>query len=91
MKKESPGRLRSLLAAGSLMTVGLTMALSVGIGVMGGWMLDQWLRTRWLAIAGLLLGVVAGFQQLIRAVIAANRFQDEADRLERAGRDDQKI
>jgi len=36
-----------------------------------GWLigvgLDKWLRTTWLYIVGLLLGIAAGFVQLIRA------------------------
>ena len=37
-----------------------------------GWLigvgLDKWLHTTWLYIAGLLLGIVAGFVELIRTV-----------------------
>ena len=38
-----------------------------------GWLLgvalDRWLHTTWLNIAGLLLGIVAGFVELIRTVM----------------------
>lgn len=78
------GRLRGLMAAGSLLTVGLTLALSVAIGVMGGWALDQWLETRWFVIVGALLGIAAGFKQLFRTVAQAGRLQDEFERQERA-------
>ena len=37
-----------------------------------GWLiglaLDHWLHTRWLYLVGLILGIVAGFVQLIRLV-----------------------
>ena len=38
-----------------------------------GWLigagLDQWLHTTWLYLAGILLGIAAGFIELIRAVL----------------------
>ena len=38
-----------------------------------GWLigvgLDRWLHTTWLYIVGLLLGIVAGFVELVRSVI----------------------
>lgn len=40
-----------------------------------GWLLgaglDRWLHTKWLYLAGLLLGIVAGFVELIRAVTSS--------------------
>lgn len=42
-----------------------------------GWLigagLDRWLRTTWLNIVGLLLGIVAGFVELIRTVVKDSR------------------
>jgi ATP synthase protein I len=39
-----------------------------------GWLvgvaLDRWLHTRWLYLVGLILGIIAGFVQLIRMVSA---------------------
>ncbi len=38
-----------------------------------GWLIgsacDRWLHTRWLYIAGLILGIVAGFVELIRTAM----------------------
>ena len=38
-----------------------------------GWLigagLDRWLHTTWLYLAGLILGIVAGFVELIRSVV----------------------
>ncbi len=52
-----------------LSTVGLTLAIAVGIGAMGGLYLDGYLGTEpWLTIAGVLLGSAAGFHQLIREI-----------------------
>ena len=50
-----------------LSTVGLTLAIAVGIGAVGGLYLDGYLGTQpWLTILGVLLGSAAGFHQLIR-------------------------
>ncbi len=52
-----------------LSTVGLTLAIAVGIGAVGGLYLDDYLGTEpWLTILGVLLGSVAGFHQLIREI-----------------------
>jgi len=41
-----------------------------------GWLvgeaLDRWLHTTWLYLAGLILGIVAGFVELIRAALSAD-------------------
>ncbi len=40
-----------------------------------GWLvgvaLDRWLRTTWLYIAGLIVGIIAGFVELIRAALSS--------------------
>jgi F0F1-type ATP synthase assembly protein I len=40
-----------------------------------GWLiglaLDHWLHTTWLYLAGLILGIVAGFAELIRTVVSS--------------------
>ena len=47
---------------------GLTIFFSV-ISCMGiGWALDRWLGTRWLMVAGIILGSVIGFSQFIRII-----------------------
>jgi ATP synthase protein I len=48
---------------------------AVVVGWLGGSALDHWLHTHWLYLAGLLLGIVAGFVELIRAVLRSA--QDE--------------
>jgi F0F1-type ATP synthase assembly protein I len=41
-----------------------------------GWLmglaLDHWLHTTWLYLAGLIIGIIAGFVQLIRTVTSSN-------------------
>ena len=40
-----------------------------------GWLigvgLDRWLHTTWLSVAGLILGVIAGFVQMVRMAMAS--------------------
>ena len=68
-----------------LSTVGLTLALSIGIGILMGMWLDNWLQSRGVQTKGFmvilftLFGIGAGFQQLIRTVIRANREQEAED------------
>jgi F0F1-type ATP synthase assembly protein I len=62
-----------------LATVGMTLAFSVGIGIGIGLLLDRWLKTNWWVIVFTLVGVAAGFKQLIQAVIQAGREQEELD------------
>jgi F0F1-type ATP synthase assembly protein I len=39
------------------------------VGWLIGMALDHWLHTTWLYIVGLILGIVAGFVELIRTVV----------------------
>jgi ATP synthase protein I len=40
---------------------------SVVSGLIVGWLLDRWLKTSpWLLVAGLVLGMAAGFYELVR-------------------------
>ena len=80
------GPFRELRVAAMLSTVGLTLALSVAIGAGIGYLLDRWLRTNWLVIVFTIIGVGAGFKQLIQTVIRAGREQDEMEAQDRAAR-----
>jgi F0F1-type ATP synthase assembly protein I len=39
------------------------------LGWLAGAALDRWLHTNWLYVAGLILGIVAGFVELIRTAM----------------------
>jgi len=45
------------------------------VGWLGGVALDRWLHTQWLYLLGLILGIVAGFVQLIRMVSSSEADQ----------------
>ncbi len=48
-----------------------------------GWLigvgLDKWLHTTWLYLAGLLVGILAGFVQLIRLVVQTEKDEKSGD------------
>ncbi len=54
--------------SGMAYAAGLTLFFSV-LTFMGlGWLLDRWLGTSWLLIAGILLGACVGFYEFIRII-----------------------
>jgi len=53
--------------------LGVTLPAATLIGWLAGAWLDKKLHTSWLYLAGLLLGIAAGFFQLIRAAMAAEK------------------
>ena len=56
-------------AAMLLSTIGMVLVASTFGGFLIGYALDRWLGTGpWLSIAGLALGIAAGFLELIRIV-----------------------
>ena len=55
-------------------SIGLELGLSVAIGVLVGWWLDQHLGTTpWLMLLWLVLGSIAGFRGVVRAVKRADK------------------
>jgi F0F1-type ATP synthase assembly protein I len=41
------------------------------VGWLAGAALDRWLHTTWLYLVGLILGIIAGFVELIRTVLSS--------------------
>ena len=63
-------------------SVGIELGLSVGIGLLIGFYMDRWLGTEpWLMLLWLVLGLIAGFRGVFRAVARADRAA-EIDRQE---------
>jgi F0F1-type ATP synthase assembly protein I len=46
----------------------LALPAATVVGLIIGWCLAKWLHHDWLEIAGLLLGIAAGFVELVRTV-----------------------
>ena len=51
----------------------MTMPAATVVGWLIGLGLDRWLHTSWLYLVGLLLGIAAGFVELIRTVMRDER------------------
>jgi F0F1-type ATP synthase assembly protein I len=43
------------------------------VGLLIGWGLEKWLHRDWLLIVGLLLGIAAGFVELVRTVTSSEK------------------
>jgi ATP synthase protein I len=72
MKRDARG-MRALRNAAQLSAIGLTLVLATVIGFGMGFLLDRWLGTRpWLMMLFTILGIVAGFVEMIRAVTRAS-------------------
>jgi ATP synthase protein I len=68
--------LRGLVRAESMVQIALALPLSALIGWGIGDLLDHKLHQSWIAVVGLLLGVAAGFTQVIRLAIDVNHRDD---------------
>jgi F0F1-type ATP synthase assembly protein I len=59
--------------SGIAYAAGLTIFFAV-LSFMGiGWVLDRWLGTSWLMVAGIILGAVVGFYEFIRIISQLNK------------------
>jgi F0F1-type ATP synthase assembly protein I len=68
--------LQGLVRAESMVQIALAVPLSTVIGWgLGAW-LDSKLHQSWMGIAGVVLGAVAGFVQVVRVANHANRTGD---------------
>ena len=68
--------LHGLVRAESMVQIALAVPLSTVIGWgLGAW-LDNKLHQSWIGIAGVVLGAVAGFVQVVRVANHANRKND---------------
>ncbi|MBV9085859.1 MAG: AtpZ/AtpI family protein [Acidobacteriaceae bacterium] len=52
--------------------IGLMLPAATFVGWIIGALLDRWLHTTWLYLAGLIFGIAAGFVQLIRSVTGSH-------------------
>jgi F0F1-type ATP synthase assembly protein I len=53
--------------------IGFIIPGAVLAGFLLGKLLDYWLHARWISIAGVCLGAVAGFAQMVRLALSATR------------------
>jgi ATP synthase protein I len=59
--------------AGRMSQVAFVLPAATVLGWLGGTAMDHWLHTSWISLVGLVLGIVAGFVDLIRTVIANSK------------------
>ena len=68
-----------LVGFGKYGTVGMDFAVSVVLGMLGGWWLDgKFGSSPWLMIAGMVMGVAVGFNLLFKTVKKLNMELDRA-------------
>jgi ATP synthase protein I len=68
-KKDSGDRQSFWLQVGRYSQLAFVLPAALVVGWLIGAGLDKWLRTTWLYLAGILLGIVAGFVELIRTAL----------------------
>ena len=51
----------------------MVLPMCTVVGLVIGWALGKWLHHEWLEIAGLLFGIAAGFVELVRAAMGAEK------------------
>ena len=68
-----PDKGRSIASAARYSEIGFIIPAAVFLGYALGWLLDRWLHTHWLYLAGVIFGAVAGFTQMIRSAVALSR------------------
>jgi F0F1-type ATP synthase assembly protein I len=70
-----PERKNFLALAARYSGLALALPASTFVGWVLGKLLDHWLHTTWLYLAGLIVGSIAGFVELIRAVTSSESNQ----------------
>jgi F0F1-type ATP synthase assembly protein I len=58
---------------GRYSTLGFVVPAAIILGLLIGHLLDRWLNTTWITLAGLFVGCITGFGALIRGIIQSNK------------------
>ena len=72
----SQGKDRKSMSMASLARyseIGFIVPAAVILGLIVGRLIDRWLGTNWIYIAGVIFGAIVGFIQLIRMVMRAEK------------------
>ncbi len=76
METAGPGMVddrRTWMQVSRFIELGVLLPACTFIGWLIGTGLDKWLHTSWLYLVGLIVGIAAGFVQLIRTVLKAEK------------------
>jgi F0F1-type ATP synthase assembly protein I len=68
--RDGPGKKKDngLVLAVKYSHIGFALPAGVFVGWAVGAMLDKWLGTKWITIVGVIVGIIAGFVEMMRAV-----------------------
>ena len=72
LDSDRPEKKSMLVQLASYSQLAFTLPAATVAGWLIGLALDHWLHTTWLYLAGLILGIVAGFVELIRTVTSSD-------------------
>ena len=75
MEQPSPSKKSLWVLIGRYSQIAFIFPAATFAGWLMGIALDRWLHTKWLYLVGLILGIIAGFVELIRLVNTSD-FQD---------------
>jgi F0F1-type ATP synthase assembly protein I len=71
-----PPKPNALVSAARYSEIGFVIPAAVFLGYALGRLLDYWLHTHWIYLAGVIFGAVVGFIQMIR--MASNLMHDKS-------------
>lgn len=71
--KDPASEKKQWVEAEKLIQIGVTFPAAVFLGWAIGAGLDKWLRKDWIYLVGLLLGIAAGFAQLVRIAMQGTK------------------
>jgi len=69
---DPPGKKSMLVQLANYSQLAFIFPAATVAGWLIGLALDHWLHTTWLYLAGLILGIIAGFVELIRTVTSSD-------------------
>jgi F0F1-type ATP synthase assembly protein I len=68
-----PDEQKFIASAARYSEIGFIIPAAVILGFFLGKLLDYWLHTHWIYLAGLIFGAVVGFVQMIRMALASTK------------------
>jgi F0F1-type ATP synthase assembly protein I len=68
-----PDEQKFIASAARYSEIGFIIPAAVVLGFFLGKLLDYWLHTHWIYLAGLIFGAVVGFVQMIRMALASTK------------------
>jgi F0F1-type ATP synthase assembly protein I len=72
LESDRPEKKSMLVQLANYSQLAFTLPAATVAGWLLGLALDHWLHTTWLYLVGLILGIVAGFVELIRTVTSSD-------------------